>query len=122
MQSIKLSWRLSKREWRSGELRILLFALITAIAATTTISFFTERLKIALLTQSAELIGGDLVLRSSRPLPQGWLHHGQEVGLETVELAEFGSVARRAGMQIKQVIELPSLVSLVVLKGIENHG
>jgi len=96
MQSIKLSWRLSKREWRSGELRILLFALITAIAATTTISFFTERLKNALLAQSAELIGGDLVLRSSRPLAENWLHHGQEIGLETVELAEFGSVLMHA--------------------------
>lgn len=69
-----------------------MFALVVAIAATTTISFFTERLSSALVTQSAELIGGDLVLRSSRPLNHNWLHHGQGLGLETVELAEFGSV------------------------------
>lgn len=50
------------------------------------------------------------------------LHLLAATGGQERTLAEFGSVARRAGMQIKQVIELPSLVSLVVLKGIENHG
>mgnify|MGYP006921594655 CR=1 FL=1 len=78
MGPLRLSWRLLKREWRSGELRILAFALTVAVAATTCISFFTERLNLALLRQSAELIGGDLVLRSSRPLDPEWLEVGRK--------------------------------------------
>jgi len=92
MRSIQLSWRLIKREWRSGELRILGFALVIAVAATTCMSFFTERLSLSIQRQSAEVIGGDLVLRSSRPLPSEWLQQGRALGLETVASAEFGTV------------------------------
>lgn len=92
MQSLKLAGRLLKREWRAGELRILIFALITAIASTTTIGFFTERLSKAMLSQSAELIGGDLVLKSSRPIDRDWLERGRQLAMDTAELVEFQTV------------------------------
>jgi len=94
-QTIKLSGRLLKRDWFSGELRILVFALVIAITATTGISFLTERLSRALLNQSAELIGGDLVLQSSRPLKAGWLEQGKVFGADTAAIAEFSSVIMR---------------------------
>ena len=50
------------------------------------------------------------------------LHLLAATGGQERTLSEFGSVARQAGLQIKLVIELPSLVSLIILKGIENHG
>ena len=80
MKNIKLSIKLLGREWRSGELRILLFALVTAVAATTTIGFFTERLNNALVRQSAELIGGDLLVNSSRPLNLKWFEYARQQG------------------------------------------
>ena len=92
MKNLKLSIKLLGREWRSGELRILLFALVTAVAATTTIGFFTERLNNALVRQSAELIGGDLLLNSSRPLDPQWLAQGQALGLKTSQHIQFSSV------------------------------
>ena len=93
MKNLKLSIRLLGREWRSGELRILVFALVTAVAATATIGFFTERLEKAMDRQSAELIGGDLVLRSSRPLNEAWMQEGRDRELEVSQYIEFGTVA-----------------------------
>ena len=42
-------------------------------------------------------------------------------GQERTE-AEFGLLAKQVGLQIKQVIELPSLVSLIILKRSENNN
>jgi len=96
-QSIKtvftLSVRLFKREWRSGELRILALALLIAISATTSISFFTDRLAQALLNRSAEMIGGDLVVRGTRPLGSDWLKLPEAEPLEHSQITEFSTVA-----------------------------
>ncbi len=92
MKLIRLAGLFARREARSGEFRILAFALVLAVATTTTISLFSDRLGRALLAQSAELIGGDLVLRSSRPPDREWLDFALEFGLQTTQLAEFGTV------------------------------
>ena len=44
-----LAWRLLRREWRAGELRVLLGALLIAVTISTAISFFTERLERSIL-------------------------------------------------------------------------
>ena len=58
----RLALRLLARDWRAGELRVLVAALVIAVAASTTIGFFTDRLARGLLNQSADLLGADLVL------------------------------------------------------------
>jgi len=88
----RLAWRLLLRDWRAGELRILLSALIIAVTATTAISFFTDRLQRAMVNQSSELLGGDLLLRSPRPLDVAWLAQADALGLERDEVLEFPSV------------------------------
>jgi len=88
----RLAWRLLLRDWRAGELRILLSALIIAVTATTAISFFTDRLQRAMLNQSSELLGGDLLLSSPRPLDSAWLAQADALGLARDEVLEFPSV------------------------------
>jgi len=88
----RLAWRLLLRDWRSGELRILLSALIIAVTATTAISFFTDRLQRAMVNQSSELLGGDLLLSSPRPLDSAWLKQADTLGLARDEVLEFPSV------------------------------
>ena len=89
---LRLAWRLLLRDWRAGELRILLSALIIAVTATTAISFFTDRLQKAMLSQSSELLGGDLLLQSPRPLDAEWLRQADSEGLQRDEVLEFPSV------------------------------
>ncbi|MEH6473725.1 MAG: FtsX-like permease family protein [Halopseudomonas sp.] len=61
-----LCFRLLKREWRSGELRLLLIALCVAVTAGSAVGFFTDRVERALVRQASEFLGADLVLSSAR--------------------------------------------------------
>lgn len=68
MHLLSLAWRLFSREWRSGEMRILMIALMVAVGISTTIHLFSDRLYRAMVVQSTEVLGADLVLSSPRPV------------------------------------------------------
>jgi len=89
---LKLAWRLLLRDWRAGELRILFAALVIAVGATSAIGFFTDRLQRAMGSQSAELLGADLILRSPRPVSDAWLRQAETLGLRHGETLEFPSM------------------------------
>ena len=63
-----LSARLLARDWRAGELRVLVAALVIAIAAVTSVGFFSDRVRLALIEQANALLGADLIVVSDRPL------------------------------------------------------
>ena len=88
----RLAMRLLVRNWRSGEQRILVAALVIAVAASTAIGFFTDRLGRGMANQSADFLGADLVLESSRPVEADWLHEARTQGLQAIETLEFASV------------------------------
>jgi putative ABC transport system permease protein len=92
MRSFELARQLLRREWRSGELTTLIASLIIAVTAVFTISLVTDRLTAAMGRQSAQLIGGDLVISSTRkPEPQ-WQQQGEQLGLATARIHNFDSV------------------------------
>jgi putative ABC transport system permease protein len=93
--NLSLSLRLLWRDWRSGELRILFAALVIAVTATTAIGFFTDRLQRAMVSQSAGLLGGDLLLQTPRPLAGDWLDAAGHMGLAHTRVLEFPSVVAR---------------------------
>ena len=88
----RLAMRLLVRNWRSGEQRILVAALVIAVAASTAIGFFTDRLGRGMANQSADFLGADLVLESPRPVEADWLSEARTRGLQTIETLEFASV------------------------------
>ena len=57
------------RDLRDPALRIVLFAVIVAVASVTAVNFFTSRIYQVIELQGAELIGGDLRLNSALPIP-----------------------------------------------------
>ena len=63
-----LAWRLFSREWRSGELRVLMAALMVAVGISTSIHLFSDRLYRAMIMQSTEVLGADLVLSAPQPV------------------------------------------------------
>ncbi len=91
----RLALRLLMRDWRAGEQRILVAALVIAIAATTAISYFTDRLASGMLNSSAEFLGADLALVSSRRVDADWLDRARERDLGIAETLEFASVVLR---------------------------
>lgn len=92
MNSFKLARQLLRRDWRCGELTTLALALLIAVTAMTSIALVTERLTQGMVRESAELIGGDLVIRSTRPPDPVWLAKGEQLGLVTARVHSFDSV------------------------------
>jgi len=87
-----LAFRLLKRDARSGELTLLVMALIIAVSSSTAISLFADRMHRTMNTQAAEFLAADLVIRSGEQLPVEWLDKARELGLKQARTAEFSTV------------------------------
>ncbi|MEZ5654115.1 MAG: FtsX-like permease family protein [Burkholderiaceae bacterium] len=94
---LSLIVRLTLRDWRGGELSLLLAALMIAVASLATVGFFIDRLKGALVGEAAQLLGGDLVVRSSRELPDDWRAEAQRRGLRVATTVSFPSMVSAGG-------------------------
>ena len=80
------------RDARLGEVRVLFFAMIIAVAASTAIGYFSARLNDGMLLRATEFLGADLVLSGSSPADQAQIAQGKQLGLEHAQLVEFASV------------------------------
>ncbi|MEN9848035.1 MAG: hypothetical protein RL368_775 [Pseudomonadota bacterium] len=92
MSTFILALRYLRRDWRHPELRILSIALIIAVAAVSSVSFFTNRIEQVIARQAGELIGGDLVIAAYSPLPPNLRETAQAQGLKVAETWSFRSV------------------------------
>ncbi len=67
----EINWRLAarslKRDLRASDVRALFVALMLAVAASTMIAFFLDRLERGLERQASQILGGDLVLEQREP-------------------------------------------------------
>jgi putative ABC transport system permease protein len=91
-----LPWALRQlwRDWRAGELRLLVLAVTLAVAALTAVSFFVDRLDRGLQRDAAQLLGGDGVIASDQPLPAAFADEARRRGLAITRMAVFPSMAR----------------------------
>ena len=93
ISAVRLSWNFLLRDWRAGELRLLLIALTVAVAAISTVGFFIDRLGSALSTQATQLLGGDVVVSADNPVPPDWIAEAERRGLKTAQTVNFPSMA-----------------------------
>lgn len=70
MRALNLSAIFLIRDWRAGELRLLMAALVIAVAAIASVGFFVDRMRQALDLQSRQLLGADLVVSADRPIDE----------------------------------------------------
>lgn len=89
---LRLALRLLARDWRAGELRVLMLALLVAVTCVTSVAFFTDRINQALQQQAGELLGGDLRLMADHPLPAAWQSKAKQMQLASVEARSFRSM------------------------------
>ena len=94
--TLRLALRLLSRDWRAGELTVLIAALVLAAASVGTVGFFTDRVKGALASQANLLLGADLMVSADRPLQPELEHEAQAHGLATVNAIRFNSMVQRA--------------------------
>ncbi len=98
MATLRLALRLAARDWRSGELRVLIAAIVLAVASVGTVGLFTDRVKRGLEAQANRLLGADLLVSGDRPLPARLADEARRLGLETSPAIRFNSMVQRAGV------------------------
>ena len=91
---IKLGWRTLLRDLRAGELRLLIVAVMLAVAALTAVGFFADRLKGSLQRDARQLLGGDAVVRSDGVTPAVFIAKAQALGLKAVSTVTFPTMGR----------------------------
>ena len=98
--SLKLFWR----ELKSGQLSIMFFALVLAVATVSSISLFTDRLEKALLAETQEFLGGDLKFESSDLIEDQAYEEINKLSLKSTEMALFASMlASKDNLQLASV-------------------
>ncbi len=92
MRALRFALLALLRDWRSGELAVLLAALLVAVTALTGVGFFTDRIGQAVDQRAAEVIAADLRMRSAEPLSADYDRLAAEDGIATARTVSFPSV------------------------------
>lgn len=92
-RTIALAGRLLGRDYRAGELTLIAVAIVIAVASVTTVGFFTDRVRRVLDEQANRLLGADLVINDTRPLPEEIRQEALRRGLAVADVMRFPSMA-----------------------------
>lgn len=87
-----LSLRMLIRTWRGGELGLILWSLILAVAVVTSVSLLAERIDKALTQESSSFLAADLVVRSSKEAPAEWEAEADRLNVSTAKIMGFASI------------------------------
>ena len=89
-----LAWRQTQRDFRAGELRLLLVAVTLAVASLTAVGFFADRLERGLARDARQMLGGDAIVASDQPTPQTFVDQARKRALSVATTTSFPSMAR----------------------------
>lgn len=95
-----MAWRMLRREWHAGEIRIVLAALIVATAGLVSVNALGDRLNQAFEKQGTELLAADLVVRLDNPPPDSFISQAEQRGLEHTLTTNFRSVVLQNGQTL----------------------
>jgi putative ABC transport system permease protein len=105
--AFRFALRNLRRDLKSGELAVLLLALLVAVGSLTAVGFFTDRIGRAVNQQAGEVLAADLRLESPREIGQS-----------------YDAEARGRGLRVARILSMPSVVfhgeasSLVALRAV----
>ena len=89
-----LATRQMARDFRAGELRLLVVAVMLAVAALSAVGFFADRINGGLARDARQMLGGDALISSDQPAPPAFTAKALELGLLTANTATFPSMGR----------------------------
>ena len=90
----RLGWRQLLRDFRAGELRLLVVAVTLAVGALTAVGFFADRINGGLARDARQMLGGDAIVSSDQPTPPSFIERARALGLATATMANFPSMGR----------------------------
>ncbi|MDQ7728405.1 FtsX-like permease family protein [Halomonas sp. SpR8] len=94
-----VNWRLAmrslRRDLRAADVRALFIALVLAVAASTMIAFFLDRLERGLERQAGQMLGGDLVLEQRDPFSMEMRERLESAGFVLSDQVDLVSMISR---------------------------
>ncbi len=87
-----LAIQLLKRNWRSGELKLLGLSLILAVSVLSGIAIFTDRLESTLISESNSVLGADYIVRGSQPHNSDWPKTAEAADIRQTQSVLFSSM------------------------------
>ena len=115
MRTLLLSMRMLSREWRSGELGVLLLALTVAVAALTGVGFLVSRISAAVSMQASQVLAADIRLESPQPIDEAELAAARQDGLRVASAASLLSVVFRGDQS--QLTDIDAVTDGYPLRG-----
>lgn len=99
-----MAWRQLLRDRRAGEVRILFWALVIAVAASTAIGCFSAGLQASMHRHAGDFLAADLVLRGTASSTEKQVDSGVKLGLRHAAAVEFSSmIVHGDAMQLSSV-------------------
>lgn len=96
-RQLVMAVRSLRRDLRAGDVRALLVALTLAVAASTMMGFFLDRLERGLTRQASQMMGGDVVLEQSDPFSAEVRARLEGAGMRLSDQVDLVSMASRDG-------------------------
>ncbi|MFM0286259.1 ABC transporter permease [Paraburkholderia megapolitana] len=90
---------MTARDWRAGELTMLLLALVLAVAALASVGFLGDRLQKGLERDARKMLAADFIVRADHPVEPKFFQQAKALDLETATTAIFPSMVGTGGAQ-----------------------
>ena len=114
-----LAVKFAMRDWRAGELRLLIAALLVAVGSVSSITLFVDRLQRAIEQESTSFLGADRVIGGSREIPDRFRELAREEGLKYADVITFNSMvfADASGSDRNQLASVKAVAPGYPLRG-----
>ncbi|MDG1164177.1 MAG: ABC transporter permease [Porticoccaceae bacterium] len=84
--------RMLLRTWRGGQLGLIIWSLVLAVAVVSSVSLLAERIERALTAESSAFLAADLVVRSGRATNPEWVAAAEQQQVQTANVLSFASM------------------------------
>ncbi|HEX4385509.1 MAG TPA: permease, partial [Myxococcales bacterium] len=91
---MRLALRWLLQDLKAGELTVMAVALVVAVAAMSSVGFFTGRVQTALAGEADQLLAADLVINADKPVPELFTAEASRLGLSQAKTATFPSMTQ----------------------------
>ncbi|MEX0614820.1 MAG: ABC transporter permease [Methylophaga sp.] len=88
-----------RRDLRLRQVKVMLAAVMIAVATVATINLFAGHLQQTLLQSASSFLAADrqLITRSTQPVTEQWQQAASEMGLKTSEISQFSTMLSAGG-------------------------
>ncbi len=118
-QTVRQAWRMTARDWRAGELTMLLLALVLAVAALSSVGFLADRMRQGLARDARQMIAADFVVRADHPVDPMFTGEARSLGLETAGTTIFPSmISSTATQPVSRLAAVKGVTSGYPLRGV----